>query len=100
MIIIKILCHIVMISDSPSNYEGLAMPLIGCESHIDESFATSEVFPSNFTAFRRDQSLGGGGVFLCFKNTLDVSEESTLQVDAELIWARLKIHKRQPIYIC
>ena len=41
----------------------------------------------------------GGGVFLSFENTLDVSEEPTLQVDAELIWARLKIHKRQPIYI-
>ena len=65
--------------------------VIGCESHIDESFATSEVFPSNFTVFRRDRSLGGGGVFLCFENTLDVSEEQTLQVDAELIWARLNI---------
>ena len=72
--------------------------VIGCESHIDESFATSEVFPSNLTVFLRDRSLGGRGVFLCFANTLDVSEEPTLQVDAELIWARLKIHKRQPIY--
>ena len=74
--------------------------VIGCESHTDESFATSEVFPSNFTVFCKDRSIGGGGVFLCFENTLDVSEEPTLQVDAELIWARLKLHKRQPIYIC
>ena len=74
--------------------------VIGCGSQINESFATSEVFPSNFAVFCRDRSLEGGGAFLCFENTVDVSEEPTLQVDAELIWARLKIHKRQSIYIC
>ena len=35
--------------------------------------------------------------FSGFKNTLNVSEEPTLQ---ELIWARLKLHNKQPIYIC
>ena len=70
--------------------------VIGCESHIDESFATSEVFLSNFTVIRRDQSVGGGA---CFDNTLDVREEPTLQVNEELIWSRLKIHETANIYI-
>ena len=39
--------------------------IIGCESHIDQSFPSSEIFPPNFTIYRKDRSVGGGSVFLC-----------------------------------
>ena len=37
--------------------------VMGCESHLDDSYFTSEVFPSNFTIYRKDSPAGGGGVF-------------------------------------
>jgi len=77
--------------------------IIGCESHIDDSFTSIEVFPQNFTIFRKDQKIGGGGgggVFICLHNSLNVSEEPSWDSNAELIWARLSFHKGQPLYIC
>ena len=47
--------------------------IIGCESHIDQSFLSSEVFPPNFTVYRKDRTIGGG-VFLCVSDYLDVME--------------------------
>ena len=74
--------------------------IIGCESHIDQSFPSSEIFPPNFTVYRKDRSIGGGGVFLCFNNSLNVLDQPNLQTDAELVWAKLHFRGRQPIYIC
>ena len=36
--------------------------VMGCESHLDESYLTSEVFPSNFTIYRMIDELVHGGV--------------------------------------
>ena len=49
--------------------------IIGCESHIDQSFPSSEVFPPNFTIYQKDRPVGGGGVFLCISNSLDMLEQ-------------------------
>jgi len=38
-----------------------------------------------------------GGVFLCIKEHLDVSE---LDVTAEIIWTKVSISKRSNIYVC
>jgi len=48
--------------------------VIGCESHIDQSFLSSEILPPNYKFVRKDHSLGGGGVFIGFENHLDISE--------------------------
>ena len=37
--------------------------ICGSESHLDQSFYTSEIFPDTYNVFRKDQTLGGGGVF-------------------------------------
>jgi len=74
--------------------------VFGCESHIDQSFSSSEVFPSNFTTYRKDRSIGGGGVFLCVSNSLDILEQPNLQVEAELVWAKIHFKGKQPVFIC
>ena len=74
--------------------------IIGCETHIDESYSSSEIFPPNYTVLRKDRKAGGGGVFLCFNQMLNVTEEPSLQCNAELIWGKIKLHNKKPLYVC
>ena len=74
--------------------------ICGCESHLGGQYYTAEVFPSNFTVFRKDRVEGGGGVFLCIKECLNVTEQPELDVSAEFVWAKITLAKRNPIYIC
>ena len=60
--------------------------ICGCESHLDQSFYASEIFPDIYNVFRKDCTMGGGGVFLCIKKYLQVLEKPQLDVEAELIW--------------
>ena len=62
--------------------------VFGCESHTDQSFSSSEVFPSNFTIYQKDKSIGVDGVLTCVSNSLDILEQPNLQVEAELIWEK------------
>ena len=38
--------------------------VIGCESHLDNSFSNQEIFPPQYVVMRKDRCIGGGGVFL------------------------------------
>ena len=40
--------------------------IIGCESHLDYTIVSSEVFSQGYTIIRKDRMLGADGVFLCF----------------------------------
>ena len=60
--------------------------ILGCESHIDDSFLSAEILPK--IIIRKDRSLGGG-VFIGYKSSLQLSEMTTLiptVSDAEMIW--------------
>jgi len=74
--------------------------ICGCESHLDSQYYTFEIFPSNYTVFRKDRIEGGGGVFLCVRETLNVTEQPVLNLNAEIVWAKITLAKRNPIYIC
>jgi len=45
--------------------------LCGCESHLDSQYYTAEIFPSTYTVFRKDRVEGGGGVFMCIRESLN-----------------------------
>ena len=48
-------------------------------------------------------AIGGGGIFIGFKNSLQLSEVTTLtsyESDAEMIWGKLHIHNQKPLHIC
>ena len=47
--------------------ENKANIVFGCESHLDSSFSSSEIFPSQYVVIRKDCCIGGGGVFLALK---------------------------------
>jgi len=64
-------CRSIRSQEKRANLEGLVyehLPdiIVGCKSHLDSTYTSSEVFPSGYTVVCRDHSLGGGGVFLCF----------------------------------
>ena len=78
--------------------------VLGCESHIDESYFSSEyklLLPPSYTILRKDRSLGGAWwSIIGFRKSLTVSEESKLITDYEVIWAKLHFKKTQMLYIC
>ena len=55
--------------------------IIGCESQIDNSYSSAEVFPPGYCVFRKDRCEGAGGVFICIKENLSVSTISSLDTD-------------------
>ncbi|WAR00573.1 RTJK-like protein, partial [Mya arenaria] len=77
--------------------------IIGTESWFDESICSAEVFPPNFTPYRRDRSTGsqGGGVFILVSNkyTSDSPVELTDESNIEMVWCRLKVIGSRHLYI-
>jgi len=71
--------------------------VIGCESHLDNSYLSTEIFSSSFA---KDRCNGGGGVFLAFDNILPIVEMPELDADVEVIWARFQGKGSKPVYIC
>ena len=53
--------------------------VFGCESHIDQSFSSSEILPKNYKIIRKDSSLGGGGVFIGFRDNPNTHQEVFLK---------------------
>ena len=48
--------------------------IIECESQIDQSYSSSEAFPTGYHIFHKDHHEGGDGVFICVKDQFSVSE--------------------------
>ena len=71
-----------------------------CQSHLDSSFSSSEIFPSQYVVIRKDRCIGGGDVFLALKNYLTVVEEPSFNGNAEMVWVKLCFNKYKPIYGC
>ena len=81
-------------------YEHSPDIIIGYEWQIDNSYSSAEVFPPGYCVFRKDHCEGAGGVFICIKENLSASAIPSLDTDAEIIWAKIDISKRNPIFIC
>jgi len=67
---------------------------MGCKSHLNNSYFTSEVFSPNFTAYRKDQCIGGGGIFVVASDNLTSLDDPIIDVSA------VYIHGMAPMYIC
>ena len=48
----------------------------GCESYLDKSYHTYNLFPNASNAIRKDRLVGGRGVFSSLKNHLQVIEKT------------------------
>ena len=60
---------------------------------------SSEVFPSNYTAYRNDRNSFGGGVFTLVKDDLVSNKELGLISDCELEWVKIQLPRNKHLYI-
>jgi len=63
--------------------------VVGCESHLDNSFSNFEIFPPQYIVVRKDRCIRGGGVFLALKSHLTFVEEPSFYGNAEMVWVKL-----------
>ncbi len=74
--------------------------IIGTESWLEPKTKSSEFFPANFQVFRKDrQGDAHGGVFIAIKDTLHPTEAPELDVDAELVWARIDLVGHRSLHL-
>ena len=79
--------------------------IIGCESWLDGSIQSNEVFPAGYTAYRRDRSSGNhGGVFILVSSRYESSQPAELEPspgsESEMVWVQVKIKGSRNLYIC
>ena len=65
--------------------------ILGCESKIDNTFPTYNLFPSRYTEVHRkdrtDRTKHGGGVFCAIRGDVLATEENDLNKDNECVWS-------------
>ena len=72
--------------------------LIGTESHLNDTIFDSEVFPRNYSVFRKDRNIHGGGVFILVEKSIP---SSILEIDStcEVIWVLLHLQHSHDIIL-
>ena len=64
--------------------------ILGTETWLNNEIQSSEIFPQNYTAFRRDRKDGFGGVVIVTRNDLICEEIVNVNINTESIYtARL-----------
>lgn len=65
----------------------------GTESWLHEDIQSTEIFPSNFTVFRKDRNTTtkGGGVFQAIRKNLIATSRPDLDSDAETLWTEVQL---------
>ena len=59
----------------------------------------SEVFPTNYKAFRNDRNLDGGGVFILIEKSLIAVEKPSFVTKCEMNWAKIHLKGRRELFI-
>jgi hypothetical protein len=63
----------------------------GTESWLGPEIKSSEAFPEDYTAYRRDRGTLGGGVFILVHKSLVSSAAPELNADCEMNWVRIHL---------
>ena len=73
--------------------------VLWCESKLCNSMCSYEFFPKNYTIFRKDRNVNGGGVFVATSDRIISYEIPDLDTDCEIIWAGLHFSGSKPLYL-
>ena len=68
--------------------------MVFTETHLESTISNSELFPSNYTVFRRDRpynGLKGGGVLISTRDTVKVFQREDLLCDSELLFVDILV---------
>ena len=71
------------------------------ETWLDPTVLSSELFPPNFTVYRRDRpsTTMGGGVLLAVNNRLLSSRAEELETSCEILWIKIEMVKVKSLYV-
>ena len=70
------------------------------ETYLDDSMFDAEIFPENYTVFRRDRSQNGrqgGGILIATSDFLNVSPRDDLLCDSELLFVDFHSYSRKTL---
>ena len=73
--------------------------ICGCESHLNVSYPSAEIFPNHYNAYRKDRVEGAKGVFVCVQKNLHAIEDPSLNVEAELVWIKILFPKMKLLHL-
>jgi len=71
---------------------------MGSESWLTNSILNNEVFPPNFTIFRKDRDSGYGGVFIACKSTIQCKPIKVI-TECELVACEVQVSHGPPLVI-
>ena len=73
---------------------------MGCESWLTNDILSSEIFPPNYTIFRKDRALQqGGGVFLACRDLLSCVDID-INNNCEAVVCQISLHNNKNLIIC
>ena len=72
--------------------------IIGTESHPNETVLSSEIFPNNFQAYRKDRNSYGGGVFVLVKSSIP-SSQIDINSPIEIVWSHIHLNKNSDVIV-
>jgi hypothetical protein len=73
--------------------------ILGTESWLDSTVKDSEVFPSNYTVYRNNRNLNGGGFFVAVKSCFNSSAIPEGDSNAEIVWAKIQLQSSEDMYV-
>ena len=73
--------------------------ILGTESHLASSHSNSETFPAPYLALRKDMNINRGGVFIAYRNDLNLIEMENTGENSELKTAKLIRKNTTPLYL-
>jgi len=74
--------------------------LIGTETWLDQEINTCEIFPREYSVYRRDRPSRGGGVLIAVRDGLSsVQEPLPSHPDCELLWVRVKLKRNRNLLV-
>ena len=74
--------------------------IVGTESWLRPDTMNSEIFPSNYTVYRRDRDTSGGGVFIAVIDEILSTRQQHLETSCEMAWAKISVVGCKDLYVC
>jgi hypothetical protein len=73
--------------------------ICGTESWLGPDVKSSEAFPPDYVAYRRDRGTIAGGVFILVHKTLVSSAAPELQADCEMTWVKIHLKRNKDLLV-
>ncbi|KAI8513366.1 hypothetical protein Bbelb_100050 [Branchiostoma belcheri] len=73
--------------------------IVGTESWLDPTVGNSEIFPTSYSAYRKDREGRGSGVFIAVKNSIIATHLPDPDCTSELTWVQIQLAHSKTVHI-